>query len=556
MPNALHGLIKTSRWFKKQLLGKSQAHVAATLKAQGHRIQASLASCRIAQKTDAVSNTVQMPVEAIALAGFRAFGGGLFKLGHSVWTMNAQGDDVQLERSPDAEEPVDVAQFPKRKASATYARGDILSVCGLPAEVLYMAGPRRIALRFLGSGIVDVQSVLAVESPANDPFAAMAEAIKARCAVGGWSSPEFARELSSLFNCYGIDNDLNTPDLDLAASVVQALGQVAHTARRAHRRYAANNWVSWNGLEMRDYSATLIGEVKLQDAGWSWELAQLGQTVATGGPYATEADAKNACDQKASSYNKENDVVSKTAVQPPIIDDEFYLGKRVLWTPESGLPWEGHVTEATWTMDNTPQLSVRYNTPDRGQQFRTVLPIEENWDFDIENQALVKAASRRTASVLSIRDASRPILKSALSVDEPEFLVGYPVLNTALGGKAREGEVVSVIPGHIRHDDYKLEVKYYDGNYGTIDPESWKIDGGYLVCARQKTAQYLYAVSATVRGAPVEFHVEHGEPLSLDAPVFLETALDEYENSHGVVSGSFDDAELEEIVSSLQVKEE
>jgi ribosomal protein L37AE/L43A len=75
----------------------------------------------------------------------------------------------------------------------------------------------------------------------------------------------------------------------------------------------------------------------------------------------------------------------KKAAIPPVMEPEFWLGKRVVLYVPPHEPMEGEVVESDFNQDNRPMLSVKWSNGTYG----SIQPVEEEWDFDIASQTLI-----------------------------------------------------------------------------------------------------------------------------------------------------------------------
>lgn len=148
MPKALSNT--QSRWYKKQVLARSDKALKASLEAQGHsfapkrshlqeQVAAALrhASIRVGEvSTDGgvkVAYSLTANRAVLRKVGFLDMGGGFMKYGHSTWRLEAdQEGDVTVHRLE--EESVKAASFAARRAGKT-AMSDSLTTLGYPLAV-------------------------------------------------------------------------------------------------------------------------------------------------------------------------------------------------------------------------------------------------------------------------------------------------------------------------------------------------------------------------------------------------------------------------------------
>lgn len=148
----------------------------------------------------------------------------------------------------------------------------------------------------------------------------------------------------------------------------------------------------------------------------------------------------------------QKELQTKVAVAPPIIDLDFWLGKKVML--DTGFePWMGWVEDADWTLDNTPMLKVKY----RNGEHRTIWPIEDGWDFDIESQTLAFTMQASKTAAHHIREFGAESLHGA-RVECPKMGGGKVIDSWAFGGthlvaQMDSGKTVKFMP---EHGDWKV----------------------------------------------------------------------------------------------------
>jgi len=226
---------KKSRWYKKQLLDKSDRMLMAKMEKLGHvfvskkaqdireamrcamqHVELMFSTRNGMRQTDTIyANRATLPS-----LGFRELGGGFLKLGHSTWKLNRDElGDVVLNRLE--AETVDADRFPRRRGRTNsdpwtlmnaqlerlgYPRPIIysmdlgtkmlynqvpyrlpegaVSVRGLQARVAAMEGSCFL-MEYEGSGIRCFQPVASLIDPdKNSRFAAIQESVESRIALG------------------------------------------------------------------------------------------------------------------------------------------------------------------------------------------------------------------------------------------------------------------------------------------------------------------------------------------------------------------------------------
>lgn len=394
---------KTSRWYKKQLLARSDAEVVARLKEAGHRFSNKIASidgvarhasitrqCNESGGTESIRAT--MPV--LEALGFRPMGSGVAKLAHSTWKMVA-GDDGQIECERLEAESVEVQKFPKRKKVASGDRvHGALQALGWPfAEIEQMAASRRayilvkkqayqtpheLVLRglpakvldyddfhfrvaFQGSDIIDLQPISKVaDQDANSRLAALEEQAKALIVCG-----EFSRARRAQMDRELAEEELAPSDLeDFVAHCSSMLNQVLAERLSSKTAQIAGVWTEFNGHFVCDFSDSLHGAV---------EQVQSGPDVFQFSVYAEGQlrDLGNANSEQAAK----DDCAEAAGFAPA---PESFMGCRVLG------PEDGKVTEELRDANGKlSHLNVEYSS---GKQGRIAL---SHWGWDANEQALV-----------------------------------------------------------------------------------------------------------------------------------------------------------------------
>jgi hypothetical protein len=138
---------KTSRWYKKQVLDRSEKELKARLSAQGHRFSRKAEQAKTAARharltlsfdgggmgtgpDNSATSSITANRQVLYRLGFLDLAPGFMKLGHSVWKLQGDQGDVVVERLKDETAPA--AKFPKRKTPAMF---DALDLLGYPDDV-------------------------------------------------------------------------------------------------------------------------------------------------------------------------------------------------------------------------------------------------------------------------------------------------------------------------------------------------------------------------------------------------------------------------------------
>ena len=250
MPRDINAEHKQSRWYKKQLLDRSDKELQARMEKEGHSFLSKMALkikeamrhtrtsvIRTASTSNGLDdgNTLEFSANRalLPLMGFRSLGGSFVKLGHGTWEVVGQDGDVTVRRLQ--EETKEAAAFPKRKNSSFSLMDETLGGLGYPSGVMAQFGlgekmaisqsrtayclpanpilirglPARVLARdgehfmveFLGTGIFDRQPIAKIyDRDANSRLAALQESVEARIASGDFSleaQQELEKELSA-----------------------------------------------------------------------------------------------------------------------------------------------------------------------------------------------------------------------------------------------------------------------------------------------------------------------------------------------------------------------
>jgi hypothetical protein len=312
---ALTSNSKTSRWYKKQLLDRSDKELEAKLKREGYNfaranshfashVASVLRHSKVAfasSSTDGLVSSVCASHTALTTMGFRDFGNGFWKLGHSVWALESDGSDIALRRLQD--ETVEASRYPKRKKASIPSN---IMICGLPADVLSVQGSN-FRVRFLGSNIVDLQPISKCSSrEGNSKIGAIEAQVKSLIVAGAFTrdaQDHLRQELEA-------DSTLDKEDVEefLACAMADKEASIAH---RVASRTAQSilHWSEFNGCKICDFADTLHGRVMfnpqddqldldIEGYPFTWELFSEGKAI-EGGAAATEEEACADCAQAA-----------------------------------------------------------------------------------------------------------------------------------------------------------------------------------------------------------------------------------------------------------------
>jgi hypothetical protein len=419
---------------------------------------AQLASSRISSVTDPVTGTTSIIKvrnrSDLSKVGFQELTHGLAKLGHSLWKLGQDGDDVVVERL--ADETIETEKWSKRKkkgeledalsglgypreiqaslesterrrivasleAFQPFAVGETILIRGLLATVTGRPDSERVAVQFEGSGIRDIQAAHRIMDPyLNDFIAGFCEQAQTKIAAGTWS-PKATQEAIEKLGSQG-------------PTFAQFVREELRTARKLAS--PSKEWTEWNGIWVRDYTDLLHGEIAMMPDTLHWELFAQGELIEQGHS-STVIDAKRECDQAAEMLF-------------PIA-----ASKKAKTTREKLQEADDLLTSSD------PELRA-------------------------EGERLLEEASREEEEELRLRQAQEyPHDRGDLT-----RLLGVTVINE-LSGTPREGEVVGIV-GDAYGKQQWIEVQYDNGNYGRVNPNICGYDPNreaLVIVASARTAQ-------------------------------------------------------------------
>jgi len=340
---------KKSRWYKKQVLDRSDKELKISLEAQGHvfksrisqAISAAMRCARVAVipldtvNANGLTHRVSANRETLYGLGFLDLGNSFLKLGHSTWRLHGSDGDVTVERLED--ESVEAATFPKRKASKfqvgpSRMTQDLSSlgyplaiqatmhltekVCArtantkyvLPTEVLVRGIPARVAgyndtsflVEFQDSGITCFQPIAKLfDQDVNSRLFALQESAQALIASGNFSKAARARIAGEVEG----DETLTKDDVATFIAAMDEAVEGALSTRLSRTGQSVQTWTDFNGSSVNDFGPTLHGCIA-GDAtkSFDWQLFEAGK-IRDAGQAASMEEAQEDCATAASMVN-------------------------------------------------------------------------------------------------------------------------------------------------------------------------------------------------------------------------------------------------------------
>ena len=494
---------------------------------------ATLASSRISSVTNYETGTtslikVRNKVD-LERVGFMDLGHGIAKLGHSVWRIGQDGEDVVVERLEG--EKVQAAKWADRLRKE-YKKGSTIEIRGHLAEIVGHSG-NDLLVEYVGSGIRDLQPLAKIASPDNDMVVGFMEQAESRIAQGTWS-PRLTAEIRN----------------QLSASDSLEFAQFVRGSLRSARKLASpsKNWTEWNGIWVRDYTDLLHGEIAMLPDVMHWELFATGELVEQGHA-ATLYDAQKECDQAANMQFPQM-VAKKSQLNSDVIQEAYNMGQQAHRDGRSSAPAQD---------PNILEL-IRANSTGVGSS----IPLLEAWakGWHEANLAL-SVESRRAQYEHPKGDLSR--------------LIGVTVINE-LGGRTREGEVIGVVDDALGQQKW-VEVKYDSGNYGRLNPDVLGYDPNReaIVIVASKVAydpedpdedfsppeipdEFRFKVSVTYMGhtwsGEIEFDNYNGDEEIPEYKV-REAIFDKWLDSggHAIAPDGFSDQQIKEFDDATNIEE-